>query len=107
MVLAGMRLLLLTRQRSGNPGMSIQPAAVRRHCEGPTRPRQPAADKENVMNSSYLMLIAMENDRLRTAQRYQRPAVVRREHAASRLRRALRHRAARTFTRRTATGAAA
>jgi len=53
------------------------------------------------MNSSHLMLMAIEADRQRTAERY-RQAAARHGHAVGRLRRALRLPAART--RRVATG---
>jgi hypothetical protein len=59
------------------------------------------------MNSSHLMLMAIEDERLRTAgpSLRQAPAPAR-EHSPSRLRRVFRRRAARQFTRPTVTGAA-
>lgn len=60
------------------------------------------------MNSSHLMLMAIEDERLRTAGPSLRQALAPvREHSPSRLRRVLRRRPARQFTRPTITSAAA
>ena len=61
------------------------------------------------MNTSHLMLMAVENERLQAAERrsLRQPPGPGREHSPSGLRPALRRRAARTFTRQAVTGAAA
>jgi hypothetical protein len=62
---------------------------------------------ENVMNTSHLMLMAIENERQRPGGRSPRQAPAPgRERPAGKLRRVLRRRSARMFTRPTVTGAA-